>query len=237
MINTVLFDLDGTLLGMNNKEFEEKYFYALSKKFSDYNKPDELFKIIWDATNYMTKNTDGTKLNQERFFERFNSLIKSEHKDIYYDGFMEFYNKEFDCVKDVTFEMKYMIKAVKTLKDKGYDVLIATNPLFPEIAINKRVYWAGFSPKDFSYITNFEICRYCKPYQEFYEDILQFIDKKPEQCLMVGNDMLEDMIAKRIGISTYLVKDCLIEGDIIIQPDFQSGSDGFLRFVEELPII
>lgn len=237
MINTVLFDLDGTLLGMKDRDFEERYFYSLAKKFSKYNKPNELYKIIWDATIYMVRNTDGTRLNQERFFERFNDLIKPEYIDIYYNGFIEFYDKEFDHVKDATFEMKHMLEAVKILKEKGYDVLIATNPLFPEVAITKRIYWAGLSPKDFSHITNFEICRYCKPNPEFYQEILDTIGKKPEQCLMVGNDMLEDMVAKKIGISTYLVKDCIIERDITIDPDFISESIGFLRFVEELPII
>lgn len=237
MINTVLFDLDGTLLGMKDKDFEERYFYLIAKKFSKYNKPEELYKIIWDATVHMVKNTDGIRLNQDRFFERFNSLIKPEYIDTYYDGFMEFYNKEFDYVKDATFEMKHMIEAVKILKEKGYDVLVATNPLFPEVAIIKRIYWAGFLPNDFSYITNFEICRYCKPNPEFYQEILNTIGKKPEQCLMVGNDMLEDMIAKKVGISTYLVKDCIIERDTPIRPDYVSESIDFLRFVNELPII
>ena len=237
MINTILFDLDGTLLGMKDKDFEERYFYFVAKKFSKYNKPDELYRIIWDATIYMVKNTDGTRLNQDRFFEKFNSLIKPEYIDIYYDGFMEFYNNEFDFVKDATFEMRHMIEAVKILKEKGYEISVATNPLFPEVAITKRIYWAGFLPEDFGYITNFEICRYCKPNTEFYREILDTIGKKPEQCLMVGNDMLEDMIAKEVGISSYLVKDCIIERDIAIRPDYVSESIGFLKFVNELPII
>ncbi len=237
MINTILFDLDGTLLGMKDKDFEERYFYLVAKKFGKYNKPDELVKIIWDATIYMVKNTDGKRLNYERFFERFNSLIKPEHKDIYFDGFMDFYNKEFDYVKDATFEMTHMVEAARVLKEKGYEVIIATNPLFPEVAITKRINWAGLSPKDFSYITNFEVCRYCKPNPEFYEEVLDTINKKPKHCLMVGNDMLEDMVAKKIGISTYLVKDCIIERDTYIEPDFISESYDFLKFVKKLPII
>ncbi len=237
MINTILFDLDGTLLGMKNEEFENKYFHFMAMKFREYNKPEELIKIIWDSTNYMVKNSNGISYNNERFFERFNTLIKPEHRDAYYHGFIDFYNKEFDYVKDTTFQMFHMLESVGILKEKGYEIIIATNPLFPEIAVNKRIDWAGLTLSDFKYITNFEACRFCKPSLGFYEEVLNTVNKKPENCLMVGNDMLEDMIAKEIGLVTYLVEDCIIERDTYIKPDFTSKSDDFLGFVKELPAI
>lgn len=237
MIDTVLFDLDGTLLGMDYDEFEDKYFNSLAKKFVKYNEPEKLIQTIWDATIHMVEKSDGMSFNNERFFERFNTLIKPDHHDMYLDGFMDFYNNEYDSVKEATFEMEYMIEAVRVLKDKDYNVIIATNPIFPEIAVLKRIDWAGLSHKDFSLITNFEICRYCKPNIEFYYEVSEAINKKPEQCIMVGNDMLEDMIAKKAGMKTYLVSDCIIERDKYYEPDWKSESKDFLNFVDRLPKI
>jgi len=237
MIDTVLFDLDGTLLGMDYNDFEDKYFNLLANKFTKYGEPEKLIQTIWDATIYMIQKADGISFNNERFFERFNTLINPEHHDAYLTGFMDFYNNEYDSVKETTFKMEYMIEAVKILKDKGYNIMIATNPLFPEIAILRRIDWAGLSHKDFSFITNFEICRYCKPNIGFYYEISETVNKKPEQCLMVGNDMLEDMIAKKVGMKTYLVNDCIIEREKYFEPDYKSESKDFLKFVKNLPIV
>lgn len=235
MINTVLFDLDGTLLGMDYNEFEKKYFSLLCNKFKKHCSPEETYKNIWQSTIHMVKNSDGIKLNQEMFFEKFNTFIKEEVKDIFLNGFNEFYDNEFDLVRDITFKMGNMINAVDKLKTKGYDVIVATNPLFPKVAIDKRVKWAGFSLEDFNYITNFEICRYCKPNPKFYDDVLEINNKKPEECLMVGNDMLEDMIAKKSDITTYLVTDCVIKRECPYAPDYSSDSSGFLKYAEQLP--
>lgn len=237
MLDTVLFDLDGTLLGMDFKEFENRYFYLLGEKFREYCSPEELYKIIWESTVYMIKNSDGIRFNQEIFFEKFNQLIKEEHRDLFINGFDEFYDKEFDLIKECTYKMENMVKAVNVLKEKGYDIIVATNPLFPKVAIDKRIIWSGLSLEDFSYITNFEICRYCKPNPKFYEDILEIKNKKPENCLMVGNDMLEDVVAKALGITTYLITDCLLEKDSPYYPDYTSDSAGFLKFVDALPRI
>jgi len=237
MLDTVLFDLDGTLLGMDFKEFENRYFYLLGEKFREYCSPEELYKIIWESTVYMIKNSDGIRFNQEIFFEKFNQLIKEEHRDLFINGFDEFYAKEFDLIKECTYKMENMVKAVNVLKEKGYDIIVATNPLFPKVAIDKRIIWSGLSLEDFSYITNFEICRYCKPNPKFYEDILKIRNKKPENCLMVGNDMLEDVVAKALDITTYLITDCLLEKDSPYYPDYTSDSAGFLKFVDALPRI
>ena len=33
---------------------------------------------------------------------------------------------------------------------------------------------------------------------------------KPEECLMVGNDVSEDMITEQLGMNVFLLTDCLI---------------------------
>ncbi len=237
MINTILFDLDGTLLGMKEKEFMEKYFYELSAKFKDITDSSILIRNIWDATKCMVLNAEKDKLNKDCFFERFNSLISDEHKDIYNERFESFYADEFERVKPTTYPINNMIKSVEILKEKGYKLVISTNPLFPEMAILKRIQWAGLNKNDFIHITDFERCHFCKPNILFYKEILMEIGKTPEECMVVGNDTLEDSIAKTIGITTYIITDNMIERTDSIESDYKSDSSEFLNFAKKMPDI
>ena len=92
----------------------------------------------------------------------------------------------------------------------GYDVALATNPIFPSIATRKRISWTGLSYDDFSLVTTYENSSYCKPNLKYYEEILNKLGYKPEECLMVGNDVVEDMIAKKLGMKVFLLPNCLI---------------------------
>jgi len=59
----------------------------------------------------------------------------------------------------------------------------------------------------YSFITHIENSSFCKPQPEFYLEICDKIGLEPEQCLMVGNDPLNDMIAGETGMRTYLTTD------------------------------
>jgi len=54
-------------------------------------------------------------------------------------------------------------------------------------------------------VTTFDNSRYCKPSIEYFQDILSKINKRPEECVMIGNNTLEDMICEKIGITAGLV--------------------------------
>lgn len=67
MLKAVLFDLDGTLIPMNEKQFTEYYFGLLLKRFVPlgYDK-DDLVKTVWNGTGAMLKN-DGKETNETVF--------------------------------------------------------------------------------------------------------------------------------------------------------------------------
>ena len=87
---------------------------------------------------------------------------------------------------------------------------LATNPIFPAIATQKRIRWAGLKPEDFEIYTTYENSRHCKPNPEYYREILKTLNVKPEECLMVGNDVAEDMVAETVGMKVFLLSHCLI---------------------------
>ncbi|MCC5910714.1 MAG: HAD family hydrolase [Clostridiaceae bacterium] len=234
-MKTILFDLDGTLLPLDMDDFLRRYFQGLSTKLKDYFEPKELTKLIWESTEYMVKNIDENKTNEEAFFENFYSKTKHTSATLY-NLFDDFYTNDFIKVKEATKQEEYIVKSIALLKKKGYELVVATNPLFPKKAILHRIEWAGLDKEDFKFITSFEEMHFCKPTIEFYKEILAKVGRKPEECMMVGNDVEEDMVAGQLGLKTYLIEDCKIQrGDCIDHIDYIGKYEDFYRFVESLP--
>ena len=75
----------------------------------------------------------------------------------------------------------------------------------PQVAIRERVRWAGLNPDQFDFVTGMENMHFCKPNVGFFREIAQNIGVAPEDCIMIGNDMAEDMVAHEIGMKTFLV--------------------------------
>ena len=158
-LNTILFDLDGTLLPMNMALFEKIYFEELAKDFADIMSPKELAKNIWTSTKIMVENTE-YKTNEEIFMADFTARMNME-LPILQKRFDDFYDTNFLKIRESVDDIQSIKESVKLLKSKGYTVALATNPLFPEKAIHHRIQWSGFKPEDFSYISTFERNHYC----------------------------------------------------------------------------
>ena len=209
MITTVLFDLDGTLLPMDQDRFVKSYLSRMAAKLAPQGfDPDLLVKGIWKGTGAMVKN-DGLRSNEEVFWDVFNAVIGKDCRK-YEELFLDYYRNEFQQVaQDCGFDPR-AAEAIKEIKSLGYRVGLATNPLFPSIATYSRAKWAGLNPDDFAIITTYENSRHCKPNPDYYRDILATLDVKPENCVMVGNDVQEDMVAESLGMKVFLLTDSLI---------------------------
>ncbi|WP_312370078.1 HAD family hydrolase [Lachnoclostridium sp.] len=203
-ITTVLFDLDGTLLPFDQEEFIHSYFKRLAIKLIPMGfEKDALIKAIWTGMEAMIHN-DGTKINEVAFWEVFEGLLHTK-RELLEEVFLDFYQNEFDAVKEVVKGGIDRRAIIEKLKSKGYQLVLATNPVFPREAVATRLSWIQLSLDDFSYVTSFENSSYCKPSLGYYLDILRAIEKKPEECAMIGNNTLEDMISGKLGITTGLV--------------------------------
>lgn len=209
MITTVFFDLDGTLLPMDQDRFLDAYMGGLAAKMAPHGyDPGLLIKSIWKGTGAMVLN-DGTKRNDEVFWKVFSAAMgRDAHADE--PVFLDFYKNEFQSVaKSCGFNPR-AVETVAQIKAMGKRVILATNPLFPAIATRSRVKWAGLEPGDFDYISTYENSHHSKPNPDYYREILDKLDLQPEECLMVGNDASEDMVARTLGMRVFLLTDCLI---------------------------
>lgn len=233
-IKVVLFDLDGTLLPMNQDVFVKAYFGLLAKKLAPHGyDPSALIDAIWAGTKAMIKN-DGNKTNESVFWDKFAEIFGEKSRE---DEpiFAEYYETDFDKVQASCGFNKEAADVVAKVKEMGFKVALATNPIFPSIATEKRIAWAGLSPEDFEFYTTYENSRFCKPNLKYYLDIIEKLGVKPEECLMVGNDVGEDMVVEKLGMKVFLLTDCIINKenkDVSQYP--QGGFTKLLQYIENL---
>ena len=232
MLKMILFDLDGTLLPMDQEVFTKDYFKRLAAKLLPHGyQADQLVDGIWAGTAAMVKN-DGTCTNEEAFWRRFVQIFGEKalaDKPI----FDEYYRVEFQQVDEVCGCSAEAKATIEELKKRGYRIALATNPIFPAIATESRIRWAGLEPEEFELYTTYENTCYCKPNPDYYRDLLQRLDCQAEECLMIGNDVEEDMIAESIGMKVFLLTDCMInkkERDISVFP--HGGFKDLLQYLD-----
>ena len=234
MITTVFFDLDGTLLPMELDSFLESYFDLLIKKLSLHGYDAETTTNgMWESLFAMLNN-DGSRTNEDAFWDRFSQEVG---KDARNDAaiFQDFYRNEFHGTKVACGYDPKAVETVAAVKARGLRVVLATNPLYPAIATENRIRWAGFNPEDFEVYTTFENYSHCKPNPAYYQDIMDNLGLKPEECLMVGNDAIEDTAAAKAGIKVFLLPKYLVNRqnvDISAYP--QGDFDDLLQYIDML---
>ncbi len=152
---------------------------------------------------------DGSLRNETVFWQAFCGVFGEkamEHLPV----FEAFYRNEFQQVSATCGCDARAAKLIAALKEKGYRLVLATNPLFPAVATHSRIRWAGLNVEDFELVTTYENSSFCKPNIQYYEEIVKKLGLEPAQCLMVGNDVGEDMVAGKLGMKTFLLTDCLL---------------------------
>lgn len=209
-LTTILFDLDGTLLPMPDQEaFLKAYMKGLAAKVAPLGyEPKKLIDTVLMGTGWVIRN-DGALRNETVFWQAFCGVFGEkamEHLPV----FEEFYRNEFQQVSATCGCDARAAKLIAALKEKGYRLVLATNPLFPAVATHSRIRWAGLNVEDFELVTTYENSSFCKPNIQYYEEIVKKLGLEPAQCLMVGNDVGEDMVAGKLGMKTFLLTDCLL---------------------------
>ena len=211
MIDTILFDLDGTLARYRHDDFVNTYFSELGKNFAKLGlDPKVAIKGVWAGTKAMLQN-DGSELNTKRFWDAFAAFmeIDGEQLKAIEESCDRFYSNEFNVAESLVQHSDVPARIVRELTKRGYDVVLATNPVFPPCALDSRLAWIGLTQDDFKYTTHYENSSFCKPHPQYYMEVLSKISKTPEQCLMVGNHPSEDMCVQALGMSVYLITDFL----------------------------
>lgn len=235
MLTTILFDMDGTLVPFQQDAFIRAYFKALIKRLAPMGYDgDQLVKALWRGVDAMVRN-DGAVTNRQVFWNVFTQDLGIQAMAL--ESILDdFYTREFDGVRSVMEADADRSGLIRGLREKGYCLILATNPVFPASAIETRLHWVGLAASDFQYVTTYENSRRSKPNPGYFQDILARVGRRAEECLMIGNNPLDDMPARELGMEVYLVTDCVENPKGLPTGGYPQGTFAELeKFLNELP--
>jgi HAD superfamily hydrolase (TIGR01549 family) len=204
-IRAVLFDLDDTLLENNMDRFVKEYFGLLTPHMAHLVLPEKFISALLHAIYAMVQHSDPAITNRQAFIDDFFPRVGRTAEEMM-PLFDDFYALQFDKLQSLTRPNPSARAAIQTAFDTGCDVVIATNPIFPETAIRQRIEWAGVSDFPFKLITSYEVMHSAKPNSRYYLEILEHIRRSPDECIMVGDDWDNDIVpAMKAGLQVYWV--------------------------------
>jgi FMN phosphatase YigB (HAD superfamily) len=209
MLKAVLFDLDDTLLGNSMDTFLPAYFQALTRYLDHLIPPERLIAQLMRATKAMDANHNRHITNEEAFASAFYPALKPDRSTLE-RHFQHFYVDEFPKLKSLTRRRREARSLVEWALGRGIQVAVATNPLFPRVAVEQRLAWAGVPVDDFGYalVTTYENMRATKSHPAYYREILSRLGRRCGECLMVGDSWEMDVLpASSVGLQVYWVTD------------------------------
>jgi HAD superfamily hydrolase (TIGR01549 family) len=203
----LLLDLDDTLLQNNVDDFLPQYLGAFSKKAAAYLDPNQFLKSLLAGTQAMVDNRQPDCTLKESFEATFFPLTGVDMNS--FQALAEqFYAEVFPMLRGLTKPIPQSIQLVKDAVQRGYRLVVATNPLFPRTAILQRLAWANLPADQYPYeiITSYETFHFTKPDSAYYAEILARLGWPSEPVVVVGDDLERDIYAgRRLGLPAYWI--------------------------------
>lgn len=202
----ILFDLDGTLCKMDLDQFNKAYLTGMAEYFQDIVPVEAFAGQVMKSCAFMVAHGNPYIFCKNVFMEHFAQTFGLNEEQVW-NRLVEFYTEVFPQYREFVVPCPENQALIALAKEKGYKIAVASNAIMPLVAIEERVRWAGLDPAQFDFVTGMENMHFCKPNTGFFQEIAQNIGVAAENCVMIGNDLTEDMPAHEIGMSTFLIGD------------------------------
>lgn len=205
MTFTLLLDLDDTLLQNPLDKFLPAYVHALADHLAQYVSPEKMIPQLMHATDRMISKADGCETLETTFDEDFYFPLGLQKEQLG-EVLLDFYEKRYDELRSITSPVSFSRTLIEHALKNGWRIVIATNPLFPRIAVVKRLEWAGIPASDYPYdlITAYENMHFSKPHSAYYAEILGQLGWEEGLSAMVGNSLTDDLLpSSALGIPGY----------------------------------
>lgn len=223
MITTLFFDLDGTLLPMDLERFTRAYLKSLGEAMALHGfDPQILAGNILKSIRVMSRH-DPAQTNEQAFWAFFASIYGPQILD-QMPVFDDYYHTAFEICQKACPQNPDIPRLIETARRLGFRIVLATNPIFPRMAVEKRIAWAGLKAEDFEWITTYENSHYAKPDPAYFLETARALGIDPQNVLMIGNDLNEDYGAIDAGMQLYILTDCLIPSDTHRLDDVPHGT-------------
>jgi FMN phosphatase YigB (HAD superfamily) len=200
----LLFDLDGTLLQVRMSRFLEAYFPLLAARFGADDDLPRFRGALIDSVRDMLESRNDRKLLFQVFLDSFAPKVDRDAAGVT-TVFEGFHRDGIDALRPLTRPVPEARPLLEKAASLGYEIALATNPVFVRQAIDARLNWAGLGEFPFLFVSSADNMHFCKPHSEYFEEVLENIGRKPADCLMIGDDPKMDMPAREAGIATWFV--------------------------------
>ena len=205
MIKAILLDLDNTLLKNPDHTFALTYLSIAEAFFRErwgIQDVAQLFvQSIKAMSNHRDMHTSNTMLRATLLANKTQHPLEKVNADL-----STFYESMFPDLRPCVEPIPGVRAVVDDFINRDYAVVIATNPLYPAIAIQQKLIWAGLSPNldDYAFVTTADNMHYVKPDPAYYAEILARIGIEPDETVMVGDSTRNDLHpAQQLNIHTY----------------------------------
>ena len=207
MTLTLLVDLDDTLLVNDANRFISVYLKLLAGYMAEHVAPQLFVPTMMAATQQMMVNQRPDRCLKETFDTAFYPSLGPE-QDKVRGKIDDFYANVFPALQEYTIALPQAVTFVEGALQRGCQLVIATNPLFPRTAIHQRLNWGGVSPEKYPFrlVTSYETFHFSKPNPAYYAEILARLGWSEGPVVMVGDDLEMDIIpARRLGLAAFWI--------------------------------
>lgn len=213
--------------------FVPAYLRRLAGRLAGGRDRQRTVQTLHAAVMAMLAGADGERLLEELLREVLDERLQLGWSD-YQAALATFCREDLEELRPLVTPHPLARALVQSCLERGWRVVLATNPIFPRAVIDARLAWGGLDDLPFQLVTSYETSRHCKPHPGFFFDLVQELDLEPAACLMIGNDTGHDLAASRLGISTCLLTTWRIDRPDVTWPaDWEGDHDALLALLQQ----
>ncbi|HSF71114.1 MAG TPA: HAD family hydrolase [Methylotenera sp.] len=209
MIKAVLLDMDNTLLVNPDIIFAKAFLEQFDQHMKQQLQVEQASVGFRQAIQRMSQARDGSESNIALILRTLCEFMQRDTETIQ-AAWESFYAEKYPTLREYISTVAGASDLIQKLVADGFQVVIATNPIYPETAIKQRMVWANLPTDDnlYTLITHAENMHSAKPNPAYFAEILKYIGVEPHEALMVGDSLKSDIIpAQTLGIHTYQIHD------------------------------
>lgn len=212
MIKAVLFDLDDTLLRLNLTAFIARYVCGATRLLASAARTSPAALGIPYVRAFLAmdaQDREDSLTNERLFNQTFLASTGIPLDDPVIADLMTYYEEQivpgFSGGIVAARPVPGAREAIEAVHDAGLLCALATNPTFSLSCDRARMGWADVGEDDFALVSTYSNSTRCKPSTRYYQEFANQLGVRLEECLMVGNDAVRDIVRDGCGLRTAYV--------------------------------
>lgn len=212
MIKAVLFDLDDTLLRLNLTAFIARYVSGATRLLASAARTSPAALGIPYVRAFLAmdaQDREDSLTNERLFNQTFLASTGIPLDDPVIADLMTYYEEQvvpgFSGGIVAARPVPGAREAIEAVHDAGLLCALATNPTFSLSCDRARMGWAGVGEDNFALVSTYSNSTRCKPSTRYYQEFANQLGVRLEECLMVGNDAVRDIVRDGCGLRTAYV--------------------------------